>query len=96
MDTSCLKTERTYCNILKETFSYQKKKGTFSRRLQPTACVNTRSYGVQPYDHTREAAKDSSAQKWSLNNAHHNNIHKHYPWINYKSVTWLIVYYGVR
>ena len=44
--------------------------GTLSRRLQP------KRY------HTKEAAQDSSAQKWWLNNAHRTHrIHKHYPWI---------------
>ena len=79
MDTRRFKTERTHCNILKATFSYQEKKGTFPVDYSPSACVNTRFHGVQPYDHTKEAAQDSSAQKWLLNNAH--CIHKHYPWI---------------
>ena len=68
MDTRCFKTERTHCNILKATFSYQEKKVPVD--YSPSACVNTRFHGVQPYDHTKEAAQDSSAQKWSLNNAH--------------------------
>ena len=39
--------------------------------------INTPFHGGQPYDHTKEANQDSSAQKWSLNNAHR----IHYPWI---------------
>ena len=81
MDTRRFKTERTHCNILKATFSYQarRRKEPFPVDYSPSACVNTRIHGVQPYDHTKEAAQDRSAQKWSLNDAH--RIHKHYPWI---------------
>ena len=66
MDTRCFKTERPHCNILKATFSYQEEKGIFPVDYSPIACVYTRPHGVQPYDHTRAAIKDSSAQKWSL------------------------------
>ena len=56
MDTPCFKTERTNWNILKATFSYHEEKGTFSVDYSSSGCVNTQSHGVQPYDHTKEAA----------------------------------------
>ena len=33
------------------------------RDYSPSACINTLSHGVHRYDHTKEAAKDSSLQK---------------------------------
>ena len=85
MDTRLFKIERTHCDILKATFSYQEEKGTFPVDYSPSACVNTRFHGVQPYDHTKEAAQDSSAQ-----NVYINTI------LGFVSVTWpSIVYYSV-
>ena len=44
-------------------FQLSRVKESFSVNYSPNACANTRFHGVQPYDHTKEAAKDSSAQK---------------------------------
>ena len=79
MDTRRFKSERTHCNIIRRLSATRRRKEPFPVDYSPSACVNTRFHGFQPYDHTKEAAQDSSAQKWSLNNAH--CIHKHYPWI---------------
>ena len=91
MDNRCFKTERTHCNILKATFSYQEEKGTFSRRLQlKRLCKYSISRRSALRSHKR-GGQYSSAQKWLLNKAH--RIHKHYP--GSKFVTWpSIVYYS--
>ena len=48
MDTHCFKTEG-----LSATW---RRKELFPVDYSPSTSVNTRSHGVQPYDHTKEAA----------------------------------------